>query len=126
MIRNLIIALVVAIFTASLTLSEEMADDTDSYGNVPSVESCIPQDKKEANDDHEKSSVSSAFNQFSSHLCLVSRGHKTRSNGGFLIGFRFENTHSLGYPVYRKHSINPFIVHRCSVPHYIFHRNLRI
>lgn len=42
MIRNLIIALVVAIFTASLTLSEEMADDTDSYGNVPSVESCIP------------------------------------------------------------------------------------
>ena len=50
MIRNLIIALVVAIFTASLTLSEEMADDTDSYGNVPSVESCIPQDKKEAND----------------------------------------------------------------------------
>lgn len=94
MIRNLIIALVVAIFTASLTLSEEMADDTDSYGNVPSVESCIPQDKKEANDDHEKSSVSSAFNQFSSHLCLVSRGHKTRSNGGFLIGFRF-GKHSL-------------------------------
>lgn len=41
--RNLIISLFVAIFTASLTLSGEIADDTDPYGNVPSVESCLLQ-----------------------------------------------------------------------------------
>ena len=126
MICNLIISLIVAIFTVSLTLLGDMADDTDPYGNVPSVESCIPQNEQEADDDHEKSSVSSIFNQLSSHLRLASRGHKTRSNGGFLTGFRFMNTHLLGHSVYRKHSINPFITHRCSVPHYIFHRNLRI
>lgn len=124
--RNLIISLFVAIFTASLTLSGEIEDDTDPYGNVPSVESCLLQKEQETDDGHEKSSVSSIFNQLSSHLRLASRGNKTRSNGGFQIGFRFVNTHTLGHPVYREHSINPLITNRCSVPHYIFHRNLRI
>lgn len=127
MIRNLFISLLVAVFAASFMYLGELAGVTASNEEVMAVESCILDSTQTVLDsDDESFIITSCDGLASSYFRLANRGCKSRSNNGANVVSDFRRILSHGYCITTSYLYKHLITLSCSVPHYIYHRNLRI
>jgi len=126
MIRNLFISLVVAIFAVSLLYVGDWTGDTASNEGVTAVENAV---RILTGDDNEEAAFQADRTDWSSYalrLRMSSRSHHSRTSGGTGVD---NDTHRQVLQETDRPShltyLTPFHRH-CTVPSYLFWRNLRI
>lgn len=127
MIRNLFISLLVAVFAASFMYLGELAAVTASNEEVMAVENCILDSTQTVLDSDDESFIITSCDGLASFCFrLANRGCKSRSNSGANVVSDFRRILSHGYCITTSYFYKHPIILSCSVPHYIYHRNLRI
>lgn len=127
MMRNLFMSLLVAVFAASFMYLGELSGVTASNEEVAAVENCILDSTQTVLDSDDESFITTSCDYLASfYFRLANRGCKSRSNSGANVVSDFRRILSHGYCIITSYLYKHLITLSCSVPHYIYHRNLRI
>lgn len=126
MIRKLFISLLFAVITASLAYLAGITDTAYSDGDAISVENCVTAQCPDAEYSQDFISITVDTCNNISHIRLANRLLKVRNCGHSNCDNIYRNGCLCEYLAGLSYSYSLNQSHRCDVPHYIYHRNLRL